>query len=259
MAGYDFEFEVPARYREAAQQWMKSFKRLARSLALDVHYSTNLTGQGQAQIYVTVDGSLYAIQHLHRRLIHDALQYAVMSDKAKIMGKILPKFVVAYKEGVCHITDEVFEVASMFGSDAAHLIVSKELLARAEGCRTRLNKSIQTIVQAMDNWAIGELSGENTVILCDQGIEDCLKALLELPSSSRDGFRDVLDKALKKGIISRMEEYRLRRFHETRNRVQHRGGRVRSETVLSMLSYCFRLVDQKLGENWHILDSTEEI
>ncbi len=256
MAGYDFEFEVPKRYRAVAQQWMKSFKRLARGYNLDVHYSTKITGRGQAQINATVDGSLYAIQHLYRRLVGEVARYAMMNDQTSEMRKyILPKFILAHRESVYQITDDISRLSDMLESynfvdvtPLSDLSVSKNLLARAEGRRTRLNRAIQTIIQTMDKWSVAELSGEDAVILCDQGMENWLKALMEVPLSSRDGFRDVLDKAIGKGIISRMEAYRLRRFHKTRNRVQHRGGRVRPKTLFSMLSYCSKLVDQKTSD-----------
>jgi len=248
MAEYDLEFNTPLRYREDAQQWMNYFQRLAQNLGLEVHYRTRATEQGQTEVYTTINGPLPAIQYLDRRIAREAARYAMASGKPKTLQKhVLAPFMEGQRQGVQNITNLVFDVSNHLGAEPAKLSISTDLSQRAAPTksRTRVDKGIKTIIRAIDGWITGDLSDENAVILCDQGVEDWLKSRLKLPASSRDGFHTVVDKAVDKGIINRMEAYRLRRFHKTRNRVQHRGGRVRPKTVFSMLSYCSRLIDQK--------------
>lgn len=246
MAGYDFSFEIPARYREDARNWLRYFQHYATTLNLKVSYRTRQVSRGRAEAYVTVDGPLPAMQHLNRQLPQAAIHFVRAVGKPTTLAKrVLGPFFEANANGVQRITEWVFEAVDDLRGKPAPLSMSANLLEKAEvkPPRSRVDQAFQTIVRTLDGWISGTFSPKDTVILCDQGMEDWLKARLALPVSSREGFHQVIDRAVQDGLISRMEAYRLRRFHSTRNRVQHRGGRVRARTVWSMLSYFVRLID----------------
>ena len=246
MAGYDFSFEIPARYRDDARSWLHYFQRYAAMFDLDVSYGTRELSRGRVEAYVTVDGRLPAMQYLYRQLPEGAIHFTRAVGKPTTLARrVIRPFLEANANGIEGITDTVFEHADRLGLEPAPLSMSTTLAETAvvRGPRSREGRAIQTIVRALDGWISGTLSPKDTVILCDQGMEDWLKARLRLPIKSKEGFPHVVARALENGLISRREAYRLLRFHSSRNRVQHRGGRVRTQTVWSMLSYCIRLID----------------
>lgn len=246
MTGYDFSSEILSRYTNESKKWLRYFQRSAAMLDLHVTYRTRGIPHGRVEVYVTVEDHLHAMQYLYRQLPELAIHFIRVAGKPTTLTKyVLVPFFAANEKGVKEITDFVFKVTDDLGAQPAPLSIYTNLAEKikAKGKHPRENRAIQTIVHALDNWLSGKLSNENTVILCDQGIEDWLKARLRLPRSSKKGFHDVTNLALESGLISRMEAYRLCRFHSTRNRVQHRDGKVGRQTVLSMLSYCIQLIN----------------
>lgn len=127
-------------------------------------------------------------------------------------------------------------------------------IARKTRKVTRETKVIRGIISTIDNWFSGYLDKNEVVILLDQYMEDWLKTRLSLPKNSRKGFIDGLNEAFNKGLITKREKYRLKCFHNMRNKVQHRGGNVQDKTVYSMISYCIRMLDKYSGSGVHKTD-----
>lgn len=246
MAGYDLDFVLQARYRDYIWTWLRFFKRRAATFDLEVHYQTRRAQRGRVSVYVTVDGNLPAIQHLQRQLPEGALQFLRVVGKPSIFWEhVLKPFLRSNEKGVGRITEMIFRLTKLFGETPVPLAISTRLIAKAKVKRnsSREGRAIGAVIIAMDGWLTGSFSPEQAVILADHAMENWLKARLLVPTSSGANFPAILQLARQNGLISGSEAFRLRRLHLTRNRIQHQGGRVRQRAVLSMFSYCTRVMD----------------
>ena len=252
MAGYDLSFEIPPSHRSDVKQWLRFLQRTAAMYDVDVSYRTRRQLCDSIEVWVFFDGSLPALQYLDRRLPEMAVQFIrVVGKPETMMKKVLRPFFSAYKEGIAGITETVFTVANFFGGVPPNLTLSSRQLEeiQTQGHRSPEGRAVRTIVGVLDGWLSQGLDAESAVILCDQAMEDWLKARLRLPTSSRDGFPQVVDQALQSELISSIEADRLTKLHKTRNWVQHRGGHVETQTALTMFDDLLRFVQEHEDRN----------
>ena len=96
---------------------------------------------------------------------------------------------------------------------------------RVKGHHSAEGRAIRTLSRAINGWASGDLSGLDVVVLCDQSLEDWLKARLQVSVWSAQDFSVLLEKAVGKGLITRMEAVRLQKIHNARARSHDEDGR----------------------------------
>jgi hypothetical protein len=93
MAGFDFEYDVPLRYRDDAKQWMSFFQRLAKEYNLDVAYRITDKTARIVNIYCAVAGQRFAIQQLERSMQRESFTYALARGReATIRRQLLSPF-----------------------------------------------------------------------------------------------------------------------------------------------------------------------
>ena len=115
---------------------------------------------------------------------------------------------------------------------------------RLKGHHSAEGRAIRTLSRAMNGWSSGNLSALDVLVLCDQSLEDWLKARLKLSGWSMQDFPALLEKALGAGLITRMEAVRLQKLHNARSRARGEGGAATAQEVEAALEFCIQLVEK---------------
>ncbi len=105
-------------------------------------------------------------------------------------------------------------------------------------------RAIRTLTRAMNGWFSGNLSVLDLLVLCDQALEDWLKARLKLSAWSTLNYPALLEKAVRKGLITRMEAVRLQKLHGARTRARKEGGTTAAHEVEAVLEFSIKLVER---------------
>jgi hypothetical protein len=115
---------------------------------------------------------------------------------------------------------------------------------RLKGHHSPAGRAIRTLSRAMNGWSSGSLSGLDVVVLCDQSLEDWLKARLKLSAWSTQDFPALLEKAVGKGLITRLEAVRLQKLHYARVRARDEGSATAANKVMAALEFYIQLVER---------------
>jgi len=237
MAGYDFSLTISNSYNGMLKDWLKKYRRIAKKYNLDISYRIKSSTKNKIELYVTVDGKLWAMQHLDRTLPELIVSYIQFSSfKA---NKPLFVFYQKNKEGVNGITNMIFSISSDLKGRPSGAVLPNSLSDKIDlrNPRKRDIKAIKSMIDTLDNRLLGRISNKQTIILIDQAMEEWLKSKLNLPKNNRENFPILLEKVLERGIVNKKEKYRLSRFHKSRNGVQHRGKKAYPKTIFSMFQY----------------------
>jgi hypothetical protein len=254
VAGYDLTYEISRGAAGGTKAWLTFFRRTATSLHLDVSYRLKSSGRS-IRVRITIDGPLIMIQHLDRRLGNEVFSFLKgRGFNRRILDGVLSPFLREHKKGALRAAQAIQESTALLQSRGATvrtrpLTVSAAFHKRSwlRRPRSREDRAVAAISQAIDGWLRGVLSRERVAILADQTMEEWLKAICIVPEKSRMGFVDVLKTALGNDLVTQMEAYRLRTYHRIRNRVQHRGGRLSEGTLMNMLDYYVKRMNNRIG------------
>ncbi len=115
---------------------------------------------------------------------------------------------------------------------------------RLKGHHSPEGRAIRTLSRAMNGWSSRNLSAPDTLVLCDQALEDWLKARLKLSAWSTQDLPVLLDKAVGKGLITRLEGVRLQKLRNARARARDEANVVAAHDVESALEFCIQLVER---------------
>ncbi len=187
------------------------------------------------------------MQHLHRELPEIIIFYLQFSaHKQSNQKKVLTEFFYANQKGVTGITQMIFNTSNQINGRPTGPTITNDLRNRIEGAnpRKREMKAIKNIITALDRWLLKKISNEQCMILCDQAIEDWLKGRLRAAKTDRRNFNVLRDDAVANNLITKMESYRLKRFHVARNKVQHRGGKASVRILPRMIDYYLGLANK---------------
>jgi len=242
MAGYDFVFFSSDGHRPIVKNWLSKYRTFAKEYNLQISYRIRKIDEKRIETYVTVDGKLGAMQHLHRILPEKIANYLHLVDtKAR---NVLFAFLKADKKGVEGITELIYGVTKQIqpvdltARPSGQVLPSSLFEKICFGNSRKIDiKAIQSVITSLDNWILRRISNEQAMILSDQGVENWLKVMLKFAKNNRDRYPKIINYALSKGIITKMDAYRLKRFHKTRNGAQHRGKKVSMKTLSSAFCY----------------------
>jgi hypothetical protein len=115
---------------------------------------------------------------------------------------------------------------------------------RVKGHHSPEGRAIRTLSRAMNGWSSRNLSALDVLVLCDQALEDWLKARLKLSAWSTQDLPELLDKAVGKGLITRLEGVRLQKIHNARARARDEDGAIATHDVESTLEFSIQLVER---------------
>ena len=114
---------------------------------------------------------------------------------------------------------------------------------KIKGHHSPEGRAIRTLGRAASGWSAGGLSGRDVMALCDQAIEDWLKARLGFSSWSQPGLTALLARAVNVGLITRSERERLQRFRNFRERFDQ-NGQIPAQRLGAGLLFCIRLIEK---------------
>jgi hypothetical protein len=120
-------------------------------------------------------------------------------------------------------------------------LIEKE---RLKGHHSAEGRAIRTLSRAMNGWSSGSLSALDVVVLCDQSLEDWLKARLKVSPWATQDFPTLLQKAVVKALITRMEAVRLQKLHHARARARDVGSVTAAHEVEAALELSIQLVER---------------
>jgi hypothetical protein len=115
---------------------------------------------------------------------------------------------------------------------------------RLKGHHSAEGRAIRTLSRAMNGWSSGNLAALDVLVLCDQSLEDWLKARLKLSAWSTQEFPTLLEKAVVKGLVTRMEAVRLQKLHNARARARDEGTTPVAHDVQAALEFSLRLIER---------------
>jgi hypothetical protein len=115
---------------------------------------------------------------------------------------------------------------------------------KIKGHHSAEGRAIRTLSRALNGYSCGNLSGRDVVVLCDQAIEDWLKAKCKVSPWSVRGLPELLARAVQARWISRLEAVRLQKLRNARQSIDQEGADVPALEVESTLKSCLELVEK---------------
>ena len=131
--------------------------------------------------------------------------------------------------------------AMSFNSQAIYgSLVEKEKL---KGHHSPEGHAIRVMSRALNGWSSGILSGWGVLVLCEQAVEDWLKARLNIAPWSMRGLSSLTAPGVDKKLLTRLEAERLQRIHKARSRARQ-GRSPAARDVEAALEFCIRLIER---------------
>jgi hypothetical protein len=115
---------------------------------------------------------------------------------------------------------------------------------RLKGHHSAEGRAIRTLSRALNGWSSGNLSPLDVLVLCDQSIEDWLKARLKMSAWSTPSLPELLEKAVAVQLITRIEAVRLQKLRNARARVRVDANNIGTQDLEAALEFCIQLVER---------------
>jgi len=119
-------------------------------------------------------------------------------------------------------------------------LVEKE---RVKGHHSPEGRAIRVLSRALSGWSSGDLSARDVVVLCDQAVEDWLKARLKRSPWSAQTMPALMVDAAKNRLITRMEAVKVQRMRNLRARSDDEAA-ISKKEVESALEFCIQLIEK---------------
>lgn len=141
------------------------------------------------------------------------------------------------------ITDEMLQSPCNKHFDPQTIFANLAEKERFKGHHSPEGRAIRTLTRALHGWSTSNLSAADVLVLCDQAIEDWLKARLKVSPWSAPNLPKLMTTAIKNQLITRMEAVRLQRIHNARSRLRD-DNVVSARTVEDALETCIQVVEK---------------
>jgi len=119
-------------------------------------------------------------------------------------------------------------------------LVEKE---RVKGHHSPEGRAIRVLSRALSGWSSEDLSARDVVVLCDQAVEDWLKARLKRSPWSAQTMPALMVDAAKNRLITRMEAVKVQRMRNLRARSDDEAA-ISKKEVESALEFCIQLIEK---------------
>jgi hypothetical protein len=115
---------------------------------------------------------------------------------------------------------------------------------KIKGHHSAEGRAVRTFSRALTGWTAGNLSVLGVLVVCEQGMEDWLKARLNVKPWSSRGLPELLNKAIEKELVGRLDAVRLQKLHLTRVRLDDSAGGGTRQDVENALELCIGVVEK---------------
>ena len=129
------------------------------------------------------------------------------------------------------------------GFDAQSIFANLAEKERIKGHHSPEGRAIRTLSRALSGWSSGDLSGRDVVVLCDQAVEDWIKACFKRSPWSAQTMPALMVDAATKRLITRMEAVKLQRMRNLRARSDDEEA-ISKKEVESALEFCIQLIEK---------------
>jgi hypothetical protein len=128
--------------------------------------------------------------------------------------------------------------------DLREIFASLAETERIKGHHSPEGQAIRTLSRALTGWAATNLSVLDVLVVCEQGVEDWLKARLRIKPWSSRGLPELLNKAIDGGLVTRLDAVRLQKMHLARVHLDDTGGAGSARDAESALRLCIGAVEK---------------
>ena len=129
------------------------------------------------------------------------------------------------------------------GFDAQSIFANLAEQERIKGHHSPEGRAIRTLSRALSGWSSADLSARDVIVLCDQAVEDWLKARLQRSPWSTHPLPALIVDAINKNLITRMEAVRLEKVRNARARPDDEA-QISKVEVESALEFCIQLIEK---------------
>ena len=125
---------------------------------------------------------------------------------------------------------------------------AREILAnlaeqeKIKGHHSPEGRAIRVLSRGLSGWSAGNLSARDVAVLCDQALEDWLKARLHRSPWSAPGLPALIDSALGAALVTRAEAARLRTIHGLSS---PRKSKVSRRSIERALEFFLHLLEKR--------------
>ena len=127
--------------------------------------------------------------------------------------------------------------------DAQSIFANLAEQERIKGHHSPEGRAIRTLSRALSGWSSADLSARDVIVLCDQAVEDWLKARLQRSPWSAQPLAALIVDAINKNLITRMEAVRLEKVRNARARPDDEA-QISKVEVESALEFCIQLIEK---------------
>ena len=115
---------------------------------------------------------------------------------------------------------------------------------RIKGHHSPEGRAIQTLSRALSGSSSGSLSRRDVMVLCDQAMEDWLKARCKVSPWSTPSLPELLEEAVEARWMTRLEAVRLQKLRNARNTVDDLRAAASAQEVESTLLFCIEVIER---------------
>jgi len=112
---------------------------------------------------------------------------------------------------------------------------------RLHGHHSAEGRAIRTLSRALNGWSAGNLAADDVIVLCDQAIEDWLKARLKVSAWAATSLRQLLATAVATELITPAELIHLQTIHDLR--AQSTADPVAADDVEAVLEWAIEIIE----------------
>jgi hypothetical protein len=115
---------------------------------------------------------------------------------------------------------------------------------KIKGHHSPEGQAVRTFSRALTGWTAENLSVLDVLVVCEQGMEDWLKARLNVKPWSSRGLPELLGRAIDRELVTRLDAVRLQKMHLTRVRLDDAAGGGNEQDAERALELCIRIVEK---------------
>jgi hypothetical protein len=127
--------------------------------------------------------------------------------------------------------------------DAQEIFANLAEKEKIKGHHSPEGRAIRVLSRALSGWSSADLSPRDVIVLCDQAVEDWLKARLQRSPWSAQTMPALMADAMKNGLINEMEAARLQKITNLRARSDDEA-QISNVEVESALEFCIELIEK---------------
>jgi hypothetical protein len=127
--------------------------------------------------------------------------------------------------------------------DARAIFANLTEKERVHGHHSAEGRAIRTLSRALNGWSAGDLAADDVIVLCDQAIEDWLKARLKVSAWAATGLRQLLATAVATELITPVELIHIQTVHDLRARST--AAAIAADDVEAALEWAIEIVETR--------------